>query len=94
MEYCYYHGYLLDDIQSYELSTEQTKLLDACIWMVDNRSTIRYTASNCGYSKSTLHLKIHSECRKLSSELYKCVCNIFKYNKRNYRRRYHGRNQR
>ena len=55
------------------LSNEELHVLYACCWMVDNRSTIRETAVNCGYSRSTLWRRIHNECRQLSPELYRCV---------------------
>ena len=55
------------------LSNEELHVLYACCWMVDNRSTIRETAVNFGYSRSTFWRRIHNECRQLSPELYRCV---------------------
>lgn len=73
MEYMYYNRYLLDDIQNWELSEADTRLLDAAIFHVDNRSTVRCTAENFGYSKSVYHRLIHTRLKKISYELYKCV---------------------
>ena len=83
MENQYYEGYLLDDIYQWELSDADKKLLDASIWLVDNRETITQTAQNNMYSKSTLHRLIHTRLRILSSELYKCVQNILNDHRRN-----------
>lgn len=83
MENQYYEGYLLDDIYQWELSDADKKLLDASIWLVDNRATIRQTAQNNMYSKSTLHRLILTRLRMLSSELYKCVQNILNDHRRN-----------
>lgn len=73
-EYNYYQGYLLDDNQYvWDLTENDKQLLDAAVYLVDNRYSIRKAALNCNYSKSTLHRKIHTQLRQLSSELYKCV---------------------
>lgn len=85
--YEYYQGYLLDTSQSWQLSTKETSLLDACIWMVDNKSTIRTTASNCGYTKSTLHRLIHLKLKRISYELYRCIIAQMRANKKNAFRR-------
>ena len=67
----YYQNYEIPE-RDY-LSNEELHVLYACCWMVDNRSTIRETAVNCEYSRSTLWRRIHNECRQLSPELYRCV---------------------
>ena len=67
----YYQNYEIPE-KDY-LSNEELHVLYACCWMVDNRSTIRETAVNCDYSRSTLWRRIHNECRQLSPELYRCV---------------------
>ena len=67
----YYQNYEIPE-KDY-LSNEELHVLYACCWMVDNRSTIRETAVNCGYSRSTFWRRIHNECRQLSPELYRCV---------------------
>ena len=67
----YYQNYEIPEKDF--LSNEELHVLYACCWMVDNRSTIRETAVNCGYSRSTLWRRIHNECRQLSPELYRCV---------------------
>lgn len=71
-ELFYYEDYQITK-EYYLLSKEEIKVLDACIWMVENRTSIRVTAKNCGYSKSTLHRRIHNECKELSLELYNLV---------------------
>lgn len=68
-----YEGYSLDDNSRYDLTEVDVQLLNACIWLVDNRSSIRVTAKNFGVSKSSLHRGIHNRLSKLSNELYKCV---------------------
>ena len=67
----YYQNYKIPEKDF--LSNEELHVLYACCWMVDNRSTIRETAENCGYSRSTFWRRIHNECRQLSPELYRCV---------------------
>ena len=67
----YYQNYEIPEKD--QLSNEELHVLYACCWMVDNRSTIRETAVNCEYSRSTLWRRIHNECRQLSPELYRCV---------------------
>ena len=67
----YYQNYEIPEKDF--LSNEELHVLYACCWMVDNRSTIRETAANCGYSRSTFWRRIHNECRQLSPELYRCV---------------------
>lgn len=67
----YYQNYEIPE-KDY-LSNEEKHVLYACCWMVDNCSTIRETAENCGYSRSTFWRRIHNERRQLSPELYRCV---------------------
>ena len=67
----YYQNYEIPD-KDY-LSSEEKHVLYACCWMVDNCSTIRETAVNCGYSATTFWRRIHNECGQLSPELYRCV---------------------
>ena len=86
MDSRYYSGYLLDDIQNWELSEPDKQLLDACILMVDNKYTIRETAKNSNYSRSTFHRLIHTRLRKLSYELYRCVFHIINSNLSKHRR--------
>ena len=68
-----YGNYSLDDITVYDLAPRQAKLLDACIFLVDNNTSLRTTARNTSYSKSTIHRFIHTELRSVSFELYKCA---------------------
>ena len=42
----YYQGYEIPEKDC--LSSEEKHVLYACCWMVDNCSTIRETAENCG----------------------------------------------
>lgn len=85
ISYSYYKGYLLDDMQNYELTNSDIDLLDACIWLVDNSCSIRNTADNCNISRSTLHRHIHQKLRCISLELYQCVCRVLRHNQRNRR---------
>lgn len=70
--------YYFDDFEisksRYELSEEEKHTLGACIWMIDNRSTIRETAKNCDYAPTTFWRRIHYKCKYLSPEIYKLVC--------------------
>lgn len=52
----YYQGYEIPE-KDY-LSSEEKHVLYACHWMVDNCSTIRKTAINCGYSATTFWRRI------------------------------------
>lgn len=67
----YYQNYEIPEKNC--LCGEEEHVLYACCWIVDNRSTIRETAVNCGYSAATFWRRIHNECRHLSPELYRCV---------------------
>lgn len=71
-----YKGYQLDSLMVFELTERDMQLLDACIFLTDNDWSIRITAENTGYSKSSLHRYIHSKLRKLSYELYKCTVRV------------------
>lgn len=75
----YYQGYEISEEYSY-LEEEELHVLYACYWMVNNRSTIRETAVNCGYSATTFWRRIHKECKQLSPELYRCVVRQMKKN--------------
>ena len=77
----YYENYLLDT-HSYDLTNYEKELLNACIWLVDNRASIRVTARNFLMTKTKLHKDIHDKLRKISYELYKCVCKQLKINKK------------
>lgn len=80
MEDNYYSSYLLDDTLVWELTESQLKMLDACLFLVDNRCTIRYSAANCSVTKSYLHFWIHHKLPSISSELYHVVVRILKFN--------------
>ena len=64
----YYNNYRFE-CYIWELSSDVKSIVDAAIWLIDNNSTIRKTAVNFGFAKSTLHKKFHSEIYKVSSEL-------------------------
>lgn len=65
-----YYGWSLDCKSRVELSNDETHLLDACIWLIEHKSTIRDTATNWGYGKSNLHRLIHNNVAYLSPDLY------------------------
>lgn len=75
----YYENYQISE-EFYFLDDYQKKVLMACCYMVDNKTTLRITAENCGYSTTTLWRRIHKECKQISPELYKCVCNRMRLN--------------
>lgn len=75
----YYNNYQLD-VNYFDLSERDMSLLDACVWMVDNWSSVRYAAINCGVAKSTLHRFIHTRLRSLSFELYQCAKKVLTFN--------------
>lgn len=77
----YYDTFKINDgMDLANLTEEEIRVLDACIWMVRNGSTIRKTAKEFGYSKSTLHRRIHHECRLTSYDLYGWVCSQLNVN--------------
>lgn len=81
MDNSYYSGYqLTDSVYAYDLSADDIFILDACIAMVSNRWTIRETARNTCFSKSTLHKHIHSSLPRISYELYGCVVSLLREN--------------
>lgn len=73
MDINYYNGYLLDDITIYDMAERDTVLMDACAWMIDNHSTIRKTAENFNYPRSTFHRHIHHILPTLSREMYTVI---------------------
>ena len=77
----YYESYLLDNKTTYELTEDELKLLDTCIFLVDNRCSLRVAARNNNYATTTLHRHIHNILPCLSYELYKCCVRIIKSNK-------------
>lgn len=80
-EYTTYEGYQLDDVYTWELSDSDIDLLDAAIYLVDNRCTIRQVCKNFGkFKRATLQRHIHTKLRCLSFELYRCVCRVLKHN--------------
>lgn len=80
MDRSYYSQYLLDDMHSWELSERQKAMLDACIFLADNKCTIRCAASNSNISKSYLHYYIHKKLPCISYELYSVVLRVLKFN--------------
>lgn len=74
-----FNGYQLD-IEDYLLTDRQLNLLSACVWLVDNKSSLRVTSKNCLVSKSVLHSFIRNELRSLSFELYGCVDKVLRSN--------------
>lgn len=81
MDINYYNNYLLDDtLHNYDLTESQKRMLDACLFLVDNRCTIRKAAVNHGISKSNLHWWIHKHLPKVSYELYAVVVRTLRFN--------------
>lgn len=73
-----YRGYELERVS--HVDDNELKLLRASCWLVNNKATIRETAENCDFAKSTLHEKIHKELRYLSPDLYREVIHQMKEN--------------
>ena len=81
----YYEGYLLENgVYNFELSDDQKDFLNCCIWIIDNKVSIRNASKNFQVSKSTLHRKINKELKSLSYELYTCVKRQLLLNKEKY----------
>ena len=80
MDSQYYQGYLLDDLHAWEIDANEREMFDACIFIVDNKCTIRNASLNCGISKSSLHRWIHSRLPKYSFELYNVVKSVLAFN--------------
>lgn len=76
----YYKDYLLDDVHTWDLTDSQLKMLDACLFLIDNKCTIRCAAANCSVTKSYLHFWIHRKLPNISNELYHVVVRILKFN--------------
>lgn len=68
------------------VNSKELALLNACFWMVDNKETIRKTAENCYFAKSTLHYQIHHSLKYLSPDLYNEVKKQMKKNIKKRRR--------
>lgn len=64
-----------------EMTNEELNVLDSCVYLVNNKSTIRITAWKYGYSSTTFWRRIHYVCKELSPELYKLVCDQLNINK-------------
>lgn len=75
-----YYGYSLDSKSRSELSSDELNLLDACIWMIENKSSLRDTAKNWDFSKSYLHNHIHNDVSSLSPDMYVSVKKRLKIN--------------
>ena len=76
----YYNNYLLD-CYLWELSSLDRLYLDAVIWMVDNKYSLRCTERNFLVSKSSLHRFINGRLKTISFELYKCARKVLKANR-------------
>lgn len=81
-----YEGYEVDCGTIYELDSRRLRVLDAAVFLVDHNATIRNTAANVGYCKSTLHKHIHTILKSTSYELYQCTCRVLNNHRRNRRR--------
>ena len=77
VDYC---GYSLDSKSRAELNSSELNLLDACIWLVENKSSLRDTGKNWSFSKSYLHRRVHSDVKSLSPDLYSAVKRRLKIN--------------
>ena len=75
-----YNGYTLDCCY-YQLSERDFKYLDAVLYLVDNKLSLRVAAENCLISKSSLHRFIRDELRSISYDLYGVVNKILLKNK-------------
>lgn len=57
--------------------------IDACIYMVENKTTLREAGKSCNVSHSTLHIFIHKELKWLSHDLFKATIQQIKENSYN-----------
>lgn len=87
MSYISYPRFRGYELEKYIISEKEWNILDASYWMVFNHATIRKTAENTNFSKSTLHYQIHHELKYLSPELYNAVKKQMKENMDRRRRR-------
>lgn len=78
----FFKDYEIDNLRD-ALNEEELHVLYACVWMVDNRASIRVTAKHWDYSVTTLWRRIHNECKELCPDLYKRVCYQMRVNKKN-----------
>lgn len=79
----YYQNYLLD-VDLWELSDSDRYILDAAIWILSNKCSIRECEKDFCKNKSQIHRDIHNKLRSISYELYQCVIRQLKENKRRY----------
>lgn len=77
-----YAGYSLEDTSKYELTERIKKYLDAVVWVVDNKDSIRGAERNCMVSRSALSKYINTELQSVSNELYRVVRKIIAGNKK------------
>lgn len=80
----YYQGYLLDDIAEWELPNKDRLLLDSCIYLIDNKCSLREVEQNCLISRSTLSRQINTRLRYISFEIYNLVKHQLRNNKAKY----------
>lgn len=68
------------------LSYFEMGVICTCCWMVNNKETIRGTADHWVISSTTFWRRIHKECKDLSPDLYKAVCNQMAFNLKHHHR--------
>lgn len=68
------------DVDVFELSEKDRYRIEACIYLVDYKKTLRQVEADKCIPRSTLDHWIHKHLRGLSYELYTCVCSQLKEN--------------
>ena len=74
----YYNGYLID-VNIYELSKLEEKILENACIMIDNRWSLRTLSKNVLKSKSQLH-RDFKKLKNFSYEMYLCIHKLYKHN--------------
>ena len=81
----YFEGYRLNDTcYVWDLSEKDKQVLNAGLYLVDNKYSIKRVCKELMMSKSSLHRYLHKRLPSLSWELYACVVRQLKANKSRY----------
>lgn len=70
----------MEEIYPKNLTGKERRVIEACMWMVENEATIQKTAEHFNYATTTFWRRIHKECRILRPDLYEQVCQQMEVN--------------
>ena len=61
----------------------EVRFVNACEWMVQNKSNLQDAADKFGYSRTTFWRRVHTVCKEECPELYRDVLKLLEKNKHN-----------